>query len=176
MYIGEIKSADCANGTGMRVSVFVSGCRNHCKGCFQPETWSFTFGEKFDEKMEEKILSELSKPHYQGITFLGGDPMEQENQPEVLRLIKKIKKEMPKKTVWIYTGYVYEKDLKEGGKKYIPSITDEILDNTDILVDGPFIEEKKRITLNFRGSSNQRIIDMKKTRKGGEVVLSPLNN
>lgn len=176
MYIGEIKSADCANGTGMRVSVFVSGCRNHCKGCFQPETWSFTFGEKFDEKMEEKILSELLKPYYQGITFLGGDPMEQENQPEVLRLIKKIKKEMPKKTVWIYTGYVYEKDLKEGGKKYIPSITDEILDNTDILVDGPFIEEKKRITLNFRGSSNQRIIDMKKTRKGGGVVLSPLNN
>ena len=175
MRICEILSADMANGTGMRVTVFVSGCLNHCKGCFQPQTWDFNYGEEYNIMLEEKILAELEKPYYEGITFLGGDPFEFVNQDGISTLIKKIKEQMPQKTIWMYTGYVYDRDLVPGGKRY-GEHTDYILNSIDILVDGPFIEHQKNITLKFRGSSNQRIIEMKKTRDTGEIVLSQLNN
>ena len=175
MHIGEILTADTANGTGIRLSIFVSGCTNHCKGCFQPQTWDFEYGKLYTERIEKFILEELSKNYYDGLTILGGEPFEISNQRVLVDLIRKIKAEMSEKNIWIYTGFTYDKDLIEGGCRYI-ECTDEILDSIDILVDGRFVEELKNIRLNFRGSSNQRIIDMKATRKNGKVELSPLNN
>lgn len=175
MYFGQIKRADTADGIGFRVSLFVSGCRNHCEGCFQPETWDFNYGQKWTPQDEENLLKELSKPFYDGITFLGGEVFEEENQPEILLIIKDIKKLLPQKTIWCYTGYTWD-DLQEGGKKNIPSITSEILKNTDVLIDGPFILSKLDVSLNYRGSSNQCIIDVQQTLKQGKIVLSELNN
>ncbi len=168
-------TADCANGLGMRVSLFVSGCTNHCPGCFQPETWDFDYGLVYTPETEQSLMEELAKPYYDGLTILGGEPFELSNQPEVAALIRRVKKELPEKTIWMYTGFLYEKDLVPGGCRYT-EVTDEILDNIDILVDGKFVQELKDITLNFRGSSNQRIIDMKKTRVTGKIILSQLNN
>lgn len=175
MYIGEIITTDCANGEGIRVSLFVSGCTNRCKGCFQPQTWNFEYGRPYTFKTEEFIIRELSKSYYNGLTVLGGEPFEPSNQREIVKLIRRLRKELPERNLWIYTGFTYEHDLVPGGCRYI-ECTDEILDNTDILVDGKFVEELKNISLNFRGSENQRIIDMKKTRKTGGIVLSPLND
>lgn len=175
MHVGQIMTADCANGEGMRVSVFVSGCTNHCKGCFQPETWEFDYGKLYDKEMEDLIIKELSHSYYHGITILGGEPFEPTNQRELIGLIRRVKKECPDKTIWMYTGFTYDRDLVEGGCRYT-DVTDEILDSLDILVDGRYVEELKNIGLNFRGSENQRIIDMKATRREGSVVLSPWNN
>ncbi|MCI7262245.1 MAG: anaerobic ribonucleoside-triphosphate reductase activating protein [Clostridium sp.] len=175
MNYGQIMTADCANGLGMRVSLFVSGCTNHCPGCFQPETWDFDYGLVYTPETEQSLMEELAKPYYDGLTILGGEPFELSNQPEVAALIRRVKKELPEKTIWMYTGFLYEKDLVPGGCRYT-EVTDEILDNIDILVDGKFVQELKDITLNFRGSSNQRIIDMKKTRVTGKIILSQLNN
>ena len=172
MYIGEIIKADSANGEGIRVSIFVSGCTNHCKGCFQPQTWNYNYGYLYDDNMENDIINELSQSYYNGLTILGGEPFEISNQQGLLPLIRRIKKELPDKTIWVYTGFTYDVDLVAGGKRYT-NVTDEILDSIDILVDGKFVEELKSLMLNFRGSSNQRIIDMRATRK---VVLSKLNN
>lgn len=174
MYYGQIMRADSANGVGMRVSLFVSGCTNHCKGCFQPQTWDFQYGEPYTQATEDEILKELARPFYSGITILGGEPFEPENQRVLVGLIRRIRKELPERTIWMFSGNVYE-DMLPGGKRYT-EVTDEILDNIDILVDGPFEEEKKNINLNFRGSANQRIIDMKATRREKKVVLDPLNN
>ncbi len=173
MYIGEIITTDCANGTGLRVSVFVSGCTNHCKGCFQPQTWDFEYGQPYTKETEDFIINELGKSYYDGLTVLGGEPFEISNQPEVANLIRRVKKELPERNIWIYTGFTYDKDLVPGGCRYI-GCTDEILDSIDVLVDGRFVEELRNISLSFRGSENQRIIDMKQTRKYGKVVLSPL--
>lgn len=173
MHIGQIITADSANGTGIRVSVFVSGCTNHCKGCFQPETWDFEYGRPYTAEIENMIMSELSKSYYDGLTILGGEPFEQSNQREIIKLIRRIKAELPDRNIWIYTGFTYDKDLVPDGCRYI-ECTDEILDNIDILVDGRFILEQKNISLTFRGSENQRIIDMKKTREQGRVILSGL--
>ena len=160
----------------MRVSVFVSGCRNHCKGCFQPQTWDFNYGREYTPEIEQFIIDELSKSYYDGITILGGDPMEPENQEPVLRLLRRIKKELPDKNVWAYTGYVYDRDLVPGGKRFVDGVTRELLESIDILIDGRFVEELKNLMLNFRGSGNQRIIKMKETLETGKVVLSELNN
>ena len=176
MHVGEVMTADVANGEGMRVSVFVSGCRNHCKGCFQPQTWNFNYGREYTPEIEQFIIDELSKSYYDGITILGGDPMEPENQEPVLQLLRRIKKELPDKNVWAYTGYVYDRDLVPGGKRFVDGVTRELLESIDILIDGRFVEELKNLMLNFRGSSNQRIIKMKETLETGEVVLSELNN
>ena len=173
MYIGEIITTDCANGEGLRVSVFVSGCTNHCKGCFQPQTWDFDYGRPYTQETEDYIVEELGKSYYDGLTILGGEPFELSNQREIVKLIRRIRKELPERNIWVYTGFTYDKDLKAGGCRYI-ECTDEILDNIDILVDGRFVEELRNISLNFRGSENQRIIDMKQTRKTGNVVLSEL--
>ena len=175
MYIGEIIKADSANGEGIRVSIFVSGCTNHCKGCFQPQTWNYNYGYLYDDNMENDIINELSQSYYNGLTILGGEPFEISNQQGLLPLIRRIKKELPDKAIWVYTGFTYDVDLVAGGKRYT-NVTDEILDSIDILVDGKFVEELKSLMLNFRGSSNQRIIDMRATRKAGKVVLSKLNN
>ena len=176
MHVGEVMTADVANGEGMRVSVFVSGCRNHCKGCFQPQTWDFNYGREYTPEIEQFIIDELSKSYYDGITILGGDPMEPENQEPVLQLLRRIKKELPDKNVWAYTGYVYDRDLVPGGKRFVDGVTRELLESIDILIDGRFVEELKNLMLNFRGSSNQRIIKMKETLETGEIVLSELNN
>ena len=174
MHVGEIKICDSANGTGIRLSMFVSGCTNHCKGCFQPQTWDFCYGHYYDKAMEDAIMKELSQPYYEGITILGGEPFEPSNQEELVKLIERIRKELPEKNIWMYTGFTYDKDLVKGGKRYT-DYTDRILDNIDILVDGKFEIDKKNISLNFRGSENQRIIMMKKTRKSNSIVLSALN-
>ena len=176
MHVGEVMTADVANGEGMRVSVFVSGCRNHCKGCFQPQTWDFNYGREYTPEIEQFIIDELSKSYYDGLTILGGDPMEPENQEPVLRLLRRIKKELPDKNVWVYTGYVYDRDLVPGGKRFVDGVTRELLESIDILIDGRFVEELKNLMLNFRGSGNQRIIKMKETLETGKVVLSELNN
>ena len=170
MNYGQILKADAANGTGIRVSLFVSGCTNHCKGCFQPETWDFNYGKPYTKETEDFILGELSKSFYQGLTILGGEPFEPENQRSVAALIRRIKTELPDKDIWMFTGFTYEADLQRGQRKHT-EVTDEILDAIDVLVDGRFIEEQKDLRLHFRGSANQRLIDMKKTRAEGKVCL-----
>ena len=159
MHYGEIKKCDIANGPGVRVSLFVSGCRNHCPGCFNKETWDFCYGKPFTTETKDHIM-ELLKPDYiEGFSLLGGEPFEPENQEELVRLLKEIKENYPKKNIWCYTGYTYDKDLLEGGKVYTP-FTEEMLSYIDTLVDGQFIESQKDITLKFRGSANQRILDL----------------
>lgn len=158
MKYSKIFYQDIVDGTGNRVSLFVSGCRNHCKGCFSEQTWDFNNGNEFTEIEENEILEACKFKYISGLSILGGDPMEEENQQGIVNLIKKFKKLYPKKTIWLYTGYVYERDLLEGQRKYIKDITDYILENVDVLVDGPFIEEKKDLSLSFRGSSNQRML------------------
>ena len=170
MYYGNIKKSDIANGPGVRVSLFVSGCTHHCKGCFNEETWNFKYGEPFTEKTEEQILKLLEPSYVSGLTVLGGEPMEYVNQKELLPFLKKVKENYPKKTIWCYTGYVYEKDLL-GRMIQKWKITKEILELIDVLVDGPFIEEQKDITLLFRGSANQRLIDVPQSLAAGEVIL-----
>lgn len=175
MHYGQIMLVDSANGEGIRLSLFVSGCTNCCKGCFQPQTWDFLFGQEFNEKTENFILKELEKDYYSGLTLLGGEPFEIENQRGIIGLIRKFKEKFPNKTIWCYTGFTYDEDLLPGGKRYC-EVTDELLDAIDTLVDGRFILEKRNISLKFKGSENQRIIDMKQTRKSDHVVLSPLNS
>lgn len=161
MYYGNIKKTDIADGDGVRVSLFVSGCRNCCKGCFQPETWDFKYGTEFTQETEKQII-ELLKPSYiSGLTVLGGEPFEEENQRILAPFLRKVKETYPSKTIWCYTGYVLEKDLlPEDGRKHCEA-TGEMLKYIDILVDGPFIEEQKNISLKFRGSENQRILKLK---------------
>jgi anaerobic ribonucleoside-triphosphate reductase activating protein len=174
MNYGQIMKAECANGVGIRVSIFVSGCTNHCPGCFQPETWDFGYGLAYTPEVEQSLLDELGKPYYNGLTILGGEPFEPSNQQEIVKLIRRVKNELPGKNIWIYTGFTYDQDLVPGGCRYT-DVTDEILDNTDVLVDGRFVQELRNIMLKFKGSTNQRIIDMKTTRAEGRVVLSEWN-
>ena len=159
MNYGNIKFIDTADGEGVRVSLFVSGCRNHCPGCFNEDTWDFNYGRQFTEIEINEILEACRFDYISGITILGGEPFEQENQPDVLNLIKKFKERYPEKTVWVYTGYVLEKDLLPGQRKHIDNVTGPILDAIDVLVDGPFILDKRNLSLKFRGSENQRILD-----------------
>lgn len=161
MNYGAIKKFDIASGDGVRVSLFVSGCRNHCKGCFQSETWNFDYGREFDEAALQEILDALSKPFIQGLTILGGEPFEPENQPCVRALLERVKSEFPKKDIWCYTGYILETDLlAQDGARHTEH-TEAILRMVDFLVDGPFILEQKDLGLKFRGSKNQRIINLR---------------
>lgn len=170
MNYANIKTYSIENGTGVRVSLFVSGCTHHCKDCFNEQAWDFEYGNPFTEDTENAVIEALTPDYMAGITLLGGEPMEPVNQRGLLPLLKRIRKELPQKTVWAYTGYVYE-DLLEGGRAHC-EVTEELLSLCDILVDGPFIVEKKNISLRFRGSENQRIIDLKATRETGKVVLA----
>ena len=160
MNYGRINKTDIANGPGVRVSLFVSGCRNRCKGCFNPETWSFNYGKEFTLKTLYEIEDALNKEYIDGLTILGGDPFEPENILTVTAICEAIYKLCPKKTIWIYTGYRYE-DFKSR----------EVMRYIDVLVDGPFIEELRDISLQFRGSTNQRIIDVPESLRSGEVKL-----
>lgn len=170
MYYGNIKKSDIANGIGVRVSLFVSGCTHHCKGCFNEETWDFKYGEIFTKKTQEQIFQWLEPPYISGLTVLGGEPMEYVNQQELLPFLKEVKRRFPKKTIWCYTGYIFEKDLLE---RMVPKwrYTKPLLECIDVLVDGPFVEELKDITLLFRGSSNQRLIDVPKSLAAGKTIL-----
>ena len=167
-----IKKNDIANGEGIRTTLFVSGCRNRCEGCFQKETWDFNYGEPFDKAAAEKIFKTFENPVLKGLTLLGGEPMEPENQIGLLPFLSEFKKRFPDKTVWLYTGNLYEELIGALGEhpKHL-DITEKLLSFVDVLVDGRYIEAKKRLGLKFRGSENQRIIDMNKTRKEGKIVL-----
>lgn len=172
MYYGSIKRSDIANGEGIRTTLFVSGCRNGCKNCFNPETWAFDYGTPFTEKTEKYIFESFGNPVVAGLTVLGGEPFEPENQRALLPFLRRFKEKFPNKTVWCYTGNLYEELIGERGEHYKHlDITEEMLTYIDILVDGRYVEELKSIGLRFRGSSNQRVIDMNKTRAAGEIVL-----
>ena len=166
----NIKKTDIADGEGVRVSLFVAGCPHHCKGCFNPETWDPSAGIKFDTAAENEVLAALRPAYIRGITLLGGEPMWPENQPALTALLRRIKSELPEKDVWCYTGYVFDRDLVPGGSAWC-EVTEEMLSMIDVMVDGPFVEAKRNLMLKFRGSENQRVIDMKKTLCQGEVVL-----
>jgi len=158
MKYGDIKMCDSANGDGVRVSLFVSGCRNHCPGCFNEATWDFDYGKEFTEIEANEILEGCGRSYISGCTILGGDPLEQENQAALLPLLNRFKEMYPEKTLWIYTGYILERDLLLGQRKHVEGVTDRILDLVDVLVDGPFIQAQRDLSLRFRGSSNQRLL------------------
>ena len=169
MYYGNIKKLDIANGDGVRVSLFVSGCRNRCEGCFQPETWNFEYGQPFTSETEELILKALEPSYVEGLTLLGGEPFEPENQRELVKLLRRIRREKPGKNVWCYSGYTVEQIMGEGHPHC--EVSQEMLSMIDVLVDGRFTLVLKDISLRFRGSSNQRIIDLNASREKGEIVL-----
>ena len=170
MNYGEIKTTDIANGIGVRVSLFVSGCTHHCKGCFNEQTWDFNFGKPYTEETEEAILSALAPDYIEGLTLLGGEPFEPQNQRALLPLLKKLREKMPNKTVWCYSGYLFDRELLTESRARC-EVTDEMLSLIDVLVDGRFVEAQKSLMLKFRGSSNQRIIDVKKSLEAGSVIL-----
>lgn len=170
MNYGAIKEYDIANGEGVRITLFVSGCTNACKNCFQPETWDFDYGQPYTKETEQQIIDFLEKPLVSGLTLLGGDPFEFSNQEELVHLCKRVKEEHPDKTIWAYTGFLLDQDLLEGGRRH-GKVTDELLSYIDVLVDGPYIDEQRNISLQFRGSENQRVIDLPKSLKEQEVIL-----
>lgn len=164
----NIKRRDIADGIGVRVTLFVSGCTHHCKGCFQPETWDFSYGKPFDEAAAELIFSELEQSFVNGLTLLGGEPFEPENQRGLLPLLRAVKERFPDKTVWAYSGYTWEE--LTGTSRARCEATDELLSLIDVLVDGEFMEELRDITLRFRGSGNQRLLDVPKSLASGQPV------
>lgn len=170
MNYATIKNCDIANGPGVRISLFVSGCTHRCKGCFNEVAWDFDYGQPFTQETIDEILKMLEPPYVTGITLLGGEPFETQNQPALLDLLRQIKAKLPEKSIWAFSGYLFEKDILAGrlGPK---EVTQEFVSYLDVLVDGPFVLEKKDLTLRFRGSSNQRLIDVKASLKTGETVL-----
>lgn len=170
MHYADIKKVDVANGLGVRVSLFVSGCRHHCKGCFNEIAWNFKYGKEFDKKTVEEIENYLEPKHINGLSLLGGEPLEPENQEELLGLVKEVKEKYPDKTIWCYTGFDFEKDVM--GKMCKDSkVAQELVNYLDVVVDGKFEADKMDKTLKFRGSSNQRLIDVKKTLQNKKVEL-----
>ena len=169
MNYGEIKNFDIANGEGVRVSLFVSGCTHHCKNCFNKETWDFGYGKPFTEETVELLLRELEPDYISGLSLLGGEPFEPQNQAALLPFLRRVKERFPQKTIWCYTGYLYDRDLL-GSSRARCEYTDGMLALIDVLVDGEFVQELYSIALQFRGSSNQRIIDVPKSLQVGEVV------
>ena len=170
MNYATIKNCDIANGIGVRVSLFVSGCTHHCPGCFNEVAWDFDYGTPFTQETIDSILKMLSPSHIKGLTLLGGEPFEPQNQPAIVDLLRQMKKKYPEKTVWAFSGYLFDKDILSG--RLGPwSITEEYLSYLDVLVDGPFVEAKKDLNLRFRGSSNQRLIDVPASLREGQVVL-----
>lgn len=170
MNYGEIKNCDIANGIGVRVSLFVSGCTNHCEDCFQPETWDFGYGKEFTEETEQKIIEMLSPSYICGLTVLGGEPFEPANQRSLLPFLQKVRETYPDKSIWCFTGFTLEQLEKEGTHCHC-EVTEEMLSLIDVLVDGRFDKNLKNISLRFRGSENQRLIDLKSTRECGTLTL-----
>lgn len=167
MNYADIRPIDVANGSGVRVSVFVSGCTHHCKDCFNPETWDFHYGNPFGEEEINAILGHLAPAHIKGLSVLGGEPFEPENQSAVLELVRRVREAYPHKDVWCYSGYLFE-NLRDGK---VGQYSRQLLEQLDVLVDGPFVTEKKSLALRFRGSENQRLIDVPASLAAGEVVL-----
>ncbi len=170
MNYGEIKNCDIANGEGVRVTLFVSGCTNRCEGCFQPQTWDFGYGKPFTDEVEDQIVKMLEPSYISGLTLLGGEPFEPENQRALLPFLKKVKDAYPQKNIWAFSGFTIEQLL---GQEPHPrcEVTDEILSMIDVLVDGKFMIEKKNIRLKFRGSENQRILNLPETLKNKTPIL-----
>lgn len=171
MNYAEIKYCDIANGIGVRTTLFVSGCTRHCKDCFNEKTWDFNYGEIFTKEVEDKIIDSLKPNYIDGLTVLGGEPFEPKNQKDVLHLLKRVHDELPDKTIWAFTGNVLEPDVLDANGRGHTEYTEDILRLLDVLVDGPFIAERKDISLKFRGSDNQRLIDMKKTIAANKIIL-----
>lgn len=172
MYYGEIKNCDIANGEGVRVTLFVSGCTNHCKNCFQPQTWAFDYGQPFTEETETYLLKLLAPSYINGLTLLGGEPFEPENQRALVPFLRRVRAQYPEKNIWSFSGFTYE-ELTSDGAYPRCEVTDEMLSLLDVLVDGRFVEELKDISLRFRGSSNQRLIDLNASRKAGRLCFLP---
>ena len=172
MNYATIKPRDIANGPGVRVSLFVSGCTHRCPGCFNAEAWDFDYGQPFDQSVIDRILQDLSPAFVKGLTLLGGEPFEPDNQRSLLPFVRRLRRDLPEKTIWAYTGRTYE-ELLTDGCSHRCEVTDELLSLVDVLVDGRFVQELKNISLRFRGSSNQRLIDLRETRRSGELTLLP---
>lgn len=170
MNYATIKPRDIANGPGVRVSLFVSGCTHHCKGCFNQEAWDFDFGQPFTQEVIDRILADLSPSFVKGLTLLGGEPFDPRNQGAIVELLRQVKAKYPQKSIWAFSGYLFDRDILPG-KLGDPAITREYLSYLDVLVDGPFVEAKKNLTLRFRGSENQRLIDVPASLESGSVVL-----
>lgn len=170
MNYAEIKYFDIANGVGTRTTLFVSGCSHHCEECFQPQTWNFDFGEPFTREVEDQIIESLEPSYVRGLTLLGGEPMEPDNQRDLVEFLERIKADMPSKTIWCFTGDLFE-DLLDGMSLRRTEVTDRMLACIDVLVDGPYISDQHDISLRFRGSANQRLIDVPASLSAGEVVL-----
>ena len=169
MNYANIKDFDIANGPGIRISLFVSGCTHHCKGCFNKEAWDFDYGQPFTQETIEQIIQMLKPAYVKGLTLLGGEPFEPQNQGAIVELLRRVKAEYPQKSIWAFSGYLFDKDILSG-RLGDWDITKEYLSYLDVLVDGPFIEDKKDLMLRFRGSSNQRLIDVPKSLACGNVV------
>ena len=170
MRYGAIKKRDIANGPGVRVVLFVSGCTHHCKGCFQPQTWDFDYGDDYTADTEQEIVDALEPDFMNGLTLLGGEPFEPDNQRALLPLLHRVRNEMPQKTVWAFSGYTFEELTGKTESLARCEVTDEMLSLIDVLVDGEFQLDKRNISLQFRGSENQRLIDLPKTFQNGEIV------
>ena len=170
MNYATIKNCDIANGPGVRISLFVSGCTHRCKGCFNEVAWDFNYGQPFTQETVEMILEMMAPSYIKGITLLGGEPFEPQNQPAIVELLRRVKKMYPEKSIWAFSGYLFDRDIlawRLGPRE----ITEEYLSYLDVLVDGPFIQAKKNLSLRFRGSENQRLIDVPASLKSGEVIL-----
>ena len=170
MNYGEIKNYDIANGLGVRVSLFVSGCTHHCKGCFNPMTWDFSYGKPFTRETADELLEMLEPSYIDGLTLLGGEPFEPDNQRGLLPFVREVRERFPNKDIWCYTGYLLDEELLKPSRARCEA-TDELLSLIDVLVDGEFVQEKKNISLSFRGSENQRLIDLPVTLRTGEIHL-----
>lgn len=166
MNYAAIKNCDIANGPGVRVSLFVSGCTHRCKGCFNEVAWDFDYGEPFTEETMDTILDMLRPDYIRGLTLLGGEPFEPQNQAGVVELLRRVRQELPQKTIWAFSGYLFDRDILSGRL----GDTREYLSYLDVLVDGPFIEAEKNLSLRFRGSANQRLIDVQKSLTAGKVI------
>ena len=171
MNYATIKNCDIANGPGVRISLFVSGCRHHCKGCFNEETWNFNYGQPYTEETEAEILNSLDSNFIQGFTLLGGEPFEPENQRALVPFLHRVRERYPDKDIWAFSGFVLDKELTVDGAHPRCEVTDEMLSLIDILVDGRYVDAQRNLSLRFRGSENQRIIDMNRTRAAGHIVL-----
>lgn len=173
MYYGAIKKNDVADGPGVRVTLFVSGCTHHCEDCFQPETWNFEYGQPFTAETEEELLEALKPGFIQGLTLLGGEPMEPVNQRVLVPFLHKVREMYPQKNIWCFSGYLYDELVGwiEGHGRARCEVTDEMLSMIDVLVDGEFEKDKRNLMLKFRGSENQRLVDVRKTEEEGQVVL-----
>ena len=174
MFYGEIKNYDIANGLGVRVSLFVSGCTNKCEGCFQPETWDFCYGKEFSAETQAQIIEMLAPSYINGLTVLGGEPFEPDNQKALLPFLKNVKQTYPDKDIWVFTGFTFE-ELARDGSYCRTEFTDDMLRLIDTLVDGRFVLALKDIGLQFRGSSNQRILDLKSSLEAGQPILRKMD-